>query len=209
MQGKHGQGGIMKIVINALLVTVFFFAFDTSSFAGSVKLTATISKPAGLLYGLPKTRQATPGQTGDDCDLKKGYPLSGPQYTVDNVNNTITDNGTGLMWINNTSLAGVSGTYSWPGAIAACTLTYAGCSNWRLPNIKELRSIVNYEMANPAIGESTSQSPWVNTDPGYYWSSTSHGWFTQMAWFVNFSDGSIMYAGYGLACRIRPVRGGG
>ena len=198
----------MRIIMKILLLIVFFFASGTASFAGSVQLTTIVSKPADS-GGLPKTGQTILCQTGDDGDLKKGRPLSGPHYTADNVNNTITDNGTGLMWINNTSLAGVSGTYSWPGAIAACTLTYAGCSNWRLPNIKELRSIVNYEMANPAIGESTSQSPWVNTDPGYYWSSTSHGWFTQMAWFVNFSDGSIMYAGYGLACRIRPVRGGG
>ena len=155
----------MKIVINALLVIAFFFAFDTSSFADSVTLKAIISKPMGS-GGLPKTGQTNSYGTRDDGALKKGYPLSGPRYT-DNHDNTITDNATGLMWINDTSSAGVGGTYSWSGAITACsTLTYAGHSDWRLPNIEE------------------------------------------MAWFVNFSDGSIMYAGYGLACHIRPVRGG-
>jgi hypothetical protein len=199
----------MRIIMKILLLIVFFFASGTASFAGSVQLTTIVSKPADS-GGLPKTGQTILCQTGDDGDLKKGRPLSGPHYTADNVNNTITDNGTGLMWINNTSLAGVSGTYGWSGAITACEgLTYAGHSDWRLPNIAELQSIVNYGRSNlPTIGENDSPSPWVGTQSGNYWSSTTSISNTLVAWYVSFKFATVGFFAKAAGCYIRPVRGG-
>ncbi|MCX5793466.1 MAG: DUF1566 domain-containing protein, partial [Elusimicrobia bacterium] len=62
------------------------------------------------------------------------------------------DNRTGLMWVTNPVDAGISGGPDWEGQITLCEgLSYAGFADWRLPNIKELQSIVDYSRQNPAI----------------------------------------------------------
>ncbi len=105
---------------------------------------------------------------------------------VDNGDGTITDNATGLMWQQADSGSGMD----WEDALAyAESATLAGYNDWRLPNIKELQSIVDYthspsasEAANlgPAIDtdyfqitELPSGTTNTTTDYGYFWSSTS------------------------------------
>ena len=69
---------------------------------------------------------------------------------VDNGNGTITDNATGLTWMQEDSGALISGTtvsggLNWQEALNWCeSLDYAGATDWRLPDIKELHSIVDY-----------------------------------------------------------------
>ncbi len=76
-------------------------------------------------------------------------------YT-DNGNFTITDNRTGLMWKkcqegrnNDATCTGTVGTYTWAAALARCSGLTApgGYTDWRLPNIKELISLLNYNTA--------------------------------------------------------------
>ena len=92
------------------------------------------------------------------------------RYSVHN-NGTVTDNTTGLMWKacsqgqvwdnNNTNdnllddnCTDTPNTYNWQNALAqGANETFAGFSNWRLPNIKELRSITAYNRYNPSINE--------------------------------------------------------
>src|SRR2546422_4574104 len=86
--------------------------------------------------------------TGQDGDLQKGAPLS---YT-DNGDGTITDNNTGLMWEKlsmDGSVHDVSNTYTWANAFAQHVATlngtsFAGHNDWRMPNVKELESLMNY-----------------------------------------------------------------
>jgi len=151
--------------------------------------------------GLPKTGQVTSYQRGDDGDYKKGW--SGNRF-INNGDGTITDNATGLMWVANPASAGVGGTYTWDDAIAACkNLKFAGYGDWRLPNIKELVSIVDYGAHNPSI------------DPAYFvgrsdnfWSSTTIINNTPYAWYVYFGFGSVLFNSKAIAYRIRPVRAG-
>jgi len=148
------------------------------------------------LWGLPKTGQTTSYRTGDDGDLKKGYPKEPPRFK-DNGDGTITDNATGLMWVKDPSqLGGVWGTpgnpsdMTWNNAIDNClALDYAGHNDWRLPNIKELMSIVDYGTWLPSIDVVF----FPNTAWSYYWSSTTAFPSTGSAWAVNFMDGSIDY----------------
>src|SRR5437773_2844025 len=85
--------------------------------------------------------------TGQDGDLRKGAPLS---YT-DNGNGTVTDNNTGLVWEKlsmDGSVHDVSTTYPWANAFAQHVATlnstnFAGHNDWRMPNVKELESIMN------------------------------------------------------------------
>ena len=102
---------------------------------------------------------------------------------VDNGDNTVTDKATGLMWAKNDDEI----TLDWPGALLyAKNSELAGHSDWRLPNVKELQSIVDYsrspsaedtENIGPAIDPIFNCTPIVNEagndDYGYYWTSTS------------------------------------
>jgi hypothetical protein len=101
---------------------------------------------------------------------------------TDNGDGTITDNKTGLMWMKETA----DNTMTWKDAFSYCeNLDYAGYSDWRLPNIKELGSIVDYSAYNPAID--TNFFP--DTMSSYYWSSTTGSNDTDNAWLVYFYNG--------------------
>src|SRR5438445_7951373 len=91
--------------------------------------------------------------TGQDGELRKGAPLS---YT-DNGDGTITDNNTGLMWEKlsmDGSVHDVSTTYPWANAFAQHVATlngtsFAGHTDWRVPNVKELQNIINSDSPDP------------------------------------------------------------
>jgi len=103
----------------------------------------------------------------------------GTNQFVDNGDGTITDSATCLMWMKNDNGAGVL----WENALNyAENLVYAGYSDWRLPDAKELQSIVDYTRS-PATNNSAAIDPMFNctqitneageTDYPFYWSSTT------------------------------------
>ncbi len=104
---------------------------------------------------------------------------------TDSGNGTVTDSVTNLMWQKQDDATG----RTWEQAISYCeALSLGGFVDWRLPNVKELRSIV----------DSTKASiPLINIDyfPGTlsssYWTSTSSAPNPSYAWTVNFSNGSV------------------
>jgi hypothetical protein len=95
---------------------------------------------------------------------------------VDNGDDTVTDEATGLMWSQDDSGEGMN----WEDALAyAEDSTYAGYDDWRLPNIKELQSIADYSGAFPAMDTSVFNLTELTnikgqTDYPFYWSSTSN-----------------------------------
>lgn len=113
-------------------------------------------------------------------------------YGVNNFRNngdgTITDLATGLMWMQDDSGYGME----WQNALSYCeNLTYAGHSDWRLPNAKELQSIVDYtrmpdatESTTPSIAGAAINTDYFNitsfinyngdTDWGFFWSGSTH-----------------------------------
>ena len=86
-------------------------------------------------------------------------------------------------------LAQVTATTSnWSTAVSDCnSLTLAG-KTWRLPNINELKSIVDTTKTAPAIDTTIFPST-VASDS--YWSSTTFASNTSSAWVVVSSDGQI------------------
>ena len=115
-------------------------------------------------------------------------------------NGVVTDNTTGLQWQNDYSDNGGDIKYAkWTDAIAYCEdLTLGGHSDWRLPNKKELLSIVDYGGYNSSI-----DTVFTHTSSGYYWSSTTHASFTGYAWIVGFNYG---YTSHGVKSVDRYVR---
>ncbi|RME75967.1 MAG: DUF1566 domain-containing protein [Chloroflexi bacterium] len=122
---------------------------------------------------------------------------------VDNGDGTITDNATGLMWAQADSGVGMT----WEEALAWVQQknaeNYLGYSDWRLPNVKELQSIVDYTQApgasdpaneGPAIDPLFSISSITNeagdADYPYFWTSTSARFQAcgdyYYAWYVAF-----------------------
>ncbi|MCP3850882.1 MAG: DUF1566 domain-containing protein [Gammaproteobacteria bacterium] len=92
----------------------------------------------------------------------------------------------------------------WQGAIGICEgLELGGHSDWRLPNINELNSIVDLSIVNPAIVNS-----FENTSPNGYWSSTTSENSKDKAWFVHFNDGNVGRDTKDNRKRVRCVRDG-
>ena len=103
--------------------------------------------------------------------------LYGVNDFVDNGDMTITDKATGLMWSKDDSKQGMN----WEAALAyAENSEYAIYSDWRLPNVKELQSIVDYSGVFPAIDSSIFNISTITNEAGdkdypYFWTSTSAG----------------------------------
>ena len=131
----------------------------------------------GRIKGYPNS-----AVNGSDMERYVRYVRGNEDYgknkLVNNNDGTITDQATGLMW----TQADSGQALSWQNALAwAEGLEFAGHSDWRLPNAKELQSIVDYARSpdttnSPAIDPLFNVTQLTNStlDYPYYWSSTSH-----------------------------------
>ena len=168
---------------------------------------------AGSSAGVPKTGQTTLYDSGDDGDLEKGVAWPSPRFT-DNSNDTVTDNLTGLMWLKNADAgndcAGSDvGTETWANALlsaAACnTASFAGHTDWRLPNLREMQSLIDYGRASPAL---PSDLPFTSVQSYYYWTSTTYAGNASLAWYVFLVTGFVDSDGKSSTYFVWPVRGG-
>ena len=119
-----------------------------------------------------------------------------PSSFTDNLDATVTDNVTGLMWQQEDD----NQERNWEAALAYCEdLDLGGHVDWRLPDVKELRSIVDNTRYNPAID--TGVFPGTGTELRYYWSSSTGAYspwsdYFELAWNVDFYTGGVGH-GYG------------
>lgn len=119
---------------------------------------------------LPKTRQLTSYEPGDDGDLQKGFDVE-PRFT-DNGDGTITDNSTGLVWPQNWNGPGANnGNFlTWYEQVAwARALDFAGHTDWRIPNAIEHVSLYDYEIFGIGYGP-----PFKNIWGTYIFTSTTY-----------------------------------
>ena len=157
--------------------------------------------------------------TGHDGEVQAGATLA----YVDNGNGTITDANTGLMWeklSDDGSIHDQDTNYTWDNAFAVHvaglnTATFAGHNDWRMPNYKELVSILNLENVGPALSSAfnTGCAPACTvltcSCPGAgKWSSTTYVNNPQDAYLVFFPDGQIVQAAKSGFQGVRGVRGG-
>ncbi len=149
----------------------------------------------GRIKGYPIEAVGPPGQQRTKkafVRYVRGNPEYGRNRFADNGNGTISDLATGLMWMKRDSGRGMD----WEHALAyAEDLVCAGYSDWRLPNAKELQSLVDYSRAPATTGTAAIdpifQTTEITDEEGgrdfpYFWSSTTHA----------SSDGSGRFAVY-------------
>lgn len=143
------------------------------------------------------------------CYPKTGNPMDSTYYVryvrgntnygqndfQDNGDSTITDNATGLIWMkvdsgdsrvsgNLSGYTNSDGSLNWEEALSFCeNLTFAGANDWRLPNAKELHSIVDYTRSpdktnspaiDPVFSTTAIKDKAGNTDYPFFWTSTTH-----------------------------------
>lgn len=123
------------------------------------------------------------------------------EVLIDHGDGTITDPSSGLMWQKNGDRY-----LTWKKAHKYCEdLVLAGKSDWRLPNLKELQSLVDYSRTDPAVN--TAYFP--NTNPSNYWTKTEYAGNDRFVWYVNFYNGHVSAFDQASDYCVRCVQGAG
>ena len=170
----------------------------------------------GLRPGYPATGQtschdssgqpvACPG-SGQDAETRSGLAWPEPRFILQE--ECVLDALTGLVW----SRDALPGEYpmTWDEALDYIRQLnrdrWLGFSDWRLPNRRELRSLMSYETRLPALPEG---HPFINLFSGWYWSSTSAAMVPSHAWYVHMEGARMFYGGKDQSYMVWPVRAAG
>ncbi len=168
---------------------------------------------------VPQTGQTTTFAAGDDGEVQAGVAPPVPHFT-DNFDGTFTDNRSGLTWLENANCPNVSRT--WQQALddvaelnASGMMNRAGTggncgdtglqTDWRLPNVLELISLLNFKNANGQPDGDPFMGTLVSSG---YWSSTTFAFNPDSAWKVFFSAGINLGSSKGSNGFVVAVRGG-
>jgi len=175
-----------------------------------------------------KTGQTKTNGTGDDGDLHMGVSWPEPRF-IDNGDGSVTDELTGLIWLKNANCP--NGRKLWSDALTFANSLYDGWTGdgsggdcrlsdgssagaWRLPNVRELSSLLHYGAYQPAVPNTAGTGKWTEGDPftglqsSYYWSSTTDAYGPVGAWGVDMGYGDVSYGDKDDNYYVWPVRGG-
>jgi len=158
--------------------------------------------------------------TGQDGDVRAGIAND----FVNNGNGTITDNRTKLQWEILTDDGSIHDwddfSYQWAGAFGKIEdlneMAFAGQDDWRVPNIRELQTLLNYSAYNPATHgvfafeckAGCNSDECSCTKASIYWAATTYQQSSSLAWAVQFQTGLVSNSSKISYNYVRAVRGG-
>lgn len=142
--------------------------------------------------------------SGQDAEFHTGIPWPVPRFEARG--GIVLDRLTELMWTRDANLAEYPVT--WQEAldfVAGMNRDGAmGHGDWRLPNRRELRSLMSHQTKRPALPE---HHPFINVFSGWYWSSTTAAISPAHAWYVHMEGARMFYGGKDQSYLLWPVRG--
>ncbi|RTR39679.1 DUF1566 domain-containing protein [Shewanella canadensis] len=210
--GKDPSGyqGTDTSALTAFLDEVFDWAFgDVDSgeriidgqFASSTQYVSTTMNADATTFGVNFVDGRIKGYPSERLPFYVRCVSGNTDYGIndfsDNGDQTVSDDATGLMWQQDDS-----DSVNWDDAIAQCeAATTASHSDWRLPNAKELQSIVDYSRSpdthnqaaiDPMFNASSFNNEAGEDDWGYYWASSTHTTY-------NDNGSSATYVSFGRA----------
>ena len=221
---EYTETAIISVTINEIEESPVFYQFtgripDT----GQTKCYGNRDEPScpnpgDDLYGQDANYNINP-QSFTKLDAQgSDLPDSATEWTM------VRDNVTGLIWEIKTDDGSIhdrvneytynkSNTDTEDFIKALNSSNYGGFSDWRLPTMPELVSIVNYNKIFYSISEYYNY-PQINkfyfpkTMPAFYWSSTPNAYYTDGAWGVDFiAAGTDFYKSKSSSNYVRAVRG--
>jgi len=174
---QYGDTNAGERVIDSQYISVTTYVSTTM---GGAKTAFGVNFADGRIKGYPINRP----RQGQNKTFYVLYVRGNSDYGTNDFQNngddTITDNNTGLTWMQTDSGTGMP----WAEALDYCeNLDYAGYSDWRLPNAKELQSIVDYARSpdttnsaaiDPIFSVTAITDEGGNTNYPFYWTGTTH-----------------------------------
>jgi len=200
---KKFQNGVGDLVL-ALPDLRFYHGWSDAAGAG-----AALPKTGQRRCWGPDGRPVACEGSGQDGELRVGAAWPSPRF-ADNGDGTVTDRLTNLIWLKD---ADRFGEVTWEQALA--NVKHLGAGNcgledgsrpgdWRLPNIRELFSLVDYETGDPII---PAGHPFENVKRSIYWTSTTLASAPTLAWMMTLGIGPTVFDIKINANRMWPVRG--
>lgn len=145
--------------------------------------------------------------SGQDAESQAGCAWPAQRFVL-RAEGQVQDCLTGLVW--SADANPVEYPLTWSEALEAVTQLnrehYLGVNDWRMPNRRELRSLVSHQTARPALPEG---HPFQHVFPSWYWSSTSYAGSPEHAWYVHMDGARMFYGGKDQSFLLWPVRGEG
>ena len=144
--------------------------------------------------------------SGQDAEFKQGEAW--PVLRFETQGDIVVDTLTGLLWPRDANLPEFPMT--WPETFEFVTRmneTHAlGRNDWRVPNRRELRSLISHQTRRPALPQ---PHPFNNVFPNWYWTSTTSAISPAHAWYVHMDGGRMFYGGKDQSFMLWPVAGKG
>ena len=144
--------------------------------------------------------------SGQDASFAVG--TSWPEPRFDLRHDEVMDRLTGLIWCRNANLAEFP--LTWQEALDFVAIMnreqHFDQRDWRMPNRRELRSLLSLQTKLPALPE---RHPFIDVFNGWYWSATTAVISPAHAWYVALDGARMFYGGKDQSFMLWPVRGEG
>lgn len=142
--------------------------------------------------------------SGQDGELRPGRSWPSPRFSADG--DLVQDRLTGLVWSRDANPAELP--LTWVEALAWIARRnregWLGHGDWRLPNRRELFSLVGFQDRRPALPR---ENPFANVFPGWYWTATTLSTRPAHAWYLHLDGGRLFFGGKDQSFLLWPVRG--